>query len=41
MDRNDDGEVSPREFIGPADAFKRLDKDGNGVLDAKEAEGAM
>lgn len=40
MDRNDDGEVSPREFIGPSDVFKRLDKDGNGVLDAKEAEGA-
>lgn len=38
MDRNDDGELSPREFLGPRDAFKRLDKDGNGVLDAGEAE---
>jgi Ca2+-binding EF-hand superfamily protein len=38
MDRNDDAELSPREFLGPADVFKRLDKDGNGVLDPAEAE---
>jgi hypothetical protein len=38
MDRNDDGELSSREFLGPADVFKRLDKDKNGVLDAAEAE---
>jgi Ca2+-binding EF-hand superfamily protein len=38
MDRNDDGELSPREFLGPADVFKRLDKDKNGVLDSAEAE---
>jgi Ca2+-binding EF-hand superfamily protein len=38
MDRNDDGELSPREFLGPAEVFKRLDRDGNGVLDSKEAE---
>jgi Ca2+-binding EF-hand superfamily protein len=38
MDRNDDGELSPREFLGPRDLFKRLDADGNGVLDAVEAE---
>jgi Ca2+-binding EF-hand superfamily protein len=40
MDRNDDGEVSPREFLGPADLFDRLDPDHNGVIDAKEAEDA-
>lgn len=38
MDRNDDGELSPREFLGPADVFKRLDQDGNGLIDAMEAE---
>ncbi|HVW36841.1 MAG TPA: hypothetical protein VHB99_06035, partial [Pirellulales bacterium] len=38
MDRNDDGELSPREFLGPPDAFKRLDKDKNGVLDPAEVE---
>ncbi|HEX5444564.1 MAG TPA: hypothetical protein VFW87_12070, partial [Pirellulales bacterium] len=37
MDRNDDGEVSPREFLGPAAAFEKLDADGNGVIDAEEA----
>jgi Ca2+-binding EF-hand superfamily protein len=38
MDRNDDGELSPREFLGPPDVFKRLDKDKNGVLDPTEVE---
>jgi Ca2+-binding EF-hand superfamily protein len=38
MDRNDDGELSPREFIGTADLFQRLDQDHNGVIDVKEAE---
>jgi hypothetical protein len=37
MDRNDDGVVSPREFLGPAAIFSQLDTDGNRVLDAKEA----
>lgn len=40
MDRNDDGEVSPREFLGTADLFARLDEDHNGVIDVKEAEAA-
>ncbi|HEX7449119.1 MAG TPA: hypothetical protein VF306_16315, partial [Pirellulales bacterium] len=37
MDRNDDGEVSPREFLGPRAAFAKLDADANGVIDADEA----
>jgi hypothetical protein len=37
MDRNGDGDVSQREFLGPADVFTRLDKDANGLLDASEA----
>lgn len=37
MDRNGDGDVSQREFLGPAYVFARLDKDFNGLLDANEA----
>src|SRR5262249_21235043 len=28
MDRNGDGDVSPREFLGPPAMFRRLDADG-------------
>ncbi|HUY31517.1 MAG TPA: hypothetical protein VMV69_01955 [Pirellulales bacterium] len=38
LDRNDDGDVSRREFVGPADVFDRLDADHDGLLDADEAE---
>ena len=37
MDRNQDGEVTRREFLGPLSSFDRLDHDHNGVLDAGEA----
>lgn len=37
MDRNGDGDVSRREFTGPADLFGKLDRDGDGLLDAAEA----
>jgi Ca2+-binding EF-hand superfamily protein len=37
MDRNQDGDVSPREFLGTAENFKALDSDGDGLLDGKEA----
>ncbi len=37
MDRNGDGDVSNREFLGPADDFRRLDGDGDGLLSASEA----
>ena len=37
MDRNGDGDVSRREFTGPASVFDRLDWDGDGLLSAKEA----
>jgi len=30
MDRNRDGDLSPREFIGPREVFRRLDVDGDG-----------
>jgi hypothetical protein len=38
MDRNRDGEVSRREFLGPTAAFDRCDADGNDVLDPVEAK---
>ncbi|WP_435009019.1 EF-hand domain-containing protein [Tundrisphaera lichenicola] len=37
MDRNGDGDVSGREFNGPSSAFKSLDLDGDGLLDAEES----
>jgi Ca2+-binding EF-hand superfamily protein len=40
MDRNGDGDVSPREFLGTPEDFRRLDLDGDGLIDAQEAEKA-
>lgn len=40
MDRNRDGEVSPREFLGTRDQFSQLDADGDGFLSAEEANAA-
>jgi Ca2+-binding EF-hand superfamily protein len=37
MDRNRDGDVSRREFLGPRAAFERLDGDRDGLIDAVEA----
>jgi Ca2+-binding EF-hand superfamily protein len=37
MDRNGDGDVSHREFTGPADVFDKLDLDKDGLLSAEEA----
>ena len=37
MDRNQDGVVTQREFLGPSRSFLNLDTSGDGVLDAKEA----
>jgi Ca2+-binding EF-hand superfamily protein len=38
MDRNGDGYVSRREFLGPEELFKRLDVDGDGLISPEEAE---
>jgi Ca2+-binding EF-hand superfamily protein len=40
MDRNRDGEVSLREFLGPLSVFRRLDTNHDGYLDANEARAA-
>jgi Ca2+-binding EF-hand superfamily protein len=37
MDRNGDGDISRREFLGPRAAFERLDADRDGLIDAGEA----
>jgi Ca2+-binding EF-hand superfamily protein len=37
MDRNQDGVVSHREFLGPPPAFLAIDADDNGFLDPAEA----
>jgi len=40
MDRNGDGDVSPREFLGTPEKFKLLDEDGDGYISIEEAEKA-
>jgi Ca2+-binding EF-hand superfamily protein len=37
MDRNADGDISPREFLGTRQQFQRLDADADGLIDAQEA----
>lgn len=38
MDRNGDGDLSPREFPGTREQFAELDANGDGLIDASEAE---
>jgi Ca2+-binding EF-hand superfamily protein len=38
MDRNGDGYVSRREFLGPAHVFEKLDADADGLISPEEAE---
>jgi Ca2+-binding EF-hand superfamily protein len=41
MDRNHDGDVSRREFLGPRDQFDRLDRDKDGLIDPDEARATL
>ncbi len=38
MDRNKDGDVSMREFLGTPEEFKRIDTDGDGLISPAEAD---
>jgi Ca2+-binding EF-hand superfamily protein len=40
LDRNEDGIVSPREFLGPPEVFRMLDGDGDGMITLSEATSA-
>jgi Ca2+-binding EF-hand superfamily protein len=40
MDRNGDGDLSPREFLGSRAVFDRLDLDKDGLISVEEAEQA-
>ena len=39
-DRNNDGDITWREFLGPRDAFEQLDADRDELIDPKEADAA-
>jgi hypothetical protein len=38
MDRNGDGDVSRREFLGTDEQFREIDTDGDGLISVEEAE---
>jgi Ca2+-binding EF-hand superfamily protein len=38
MDRNRDGDVSRKEFLGSDEHFRQIDTDGDGLISAGEAE---
>jgi Ca2+-binding EF-hand superfamily protein len=38
MDRNRDGDVSRKEFLGTDEQFRAIDTDGDGLISAEEAE---
>jgi hypothetical protein len=38
MDRNRDGDVSRKEWLGTEETFKEIDTDGDGLISVEEAE---
>jgi hypothetical protein len=41
MDSNQDGVISPREFLGPSDSWKQWDRDEDGWIERDEVEGRI
>jgi len=41
MDANRDGTISRREFLGSAEKFQELDRDGNGLLELAEVQSGV
>ena len=37
MDRNNDGDISPKEWLGTDEEFRMLDTDGDGLISGEEA----
>jgi Ca2+-binding EF-hand superfamily protein len=37
MDRNNDGDISPKEWLGTEEEFRAIDTDGDGLISADEA----
>jgi hypothetical protein len=37
MDKNSDGDVSPKEFLGKPELFLLLDQDKDNLIDPREA----
>jgi Ca2+-binding EF-hand superfamily protein len=40
MDRNNDGDLTWQEFLGPREVFLRMDRDRDGLIDPQEASAA-
>ena len=38
MDRNNDGDVSPKEWLGTEEDFRQIDLDGDGLISVEEAK---
>jgi Ca2+-binding EF-hand superfamily protein len=38
MDRNRDGDLSRREFLGPLETFTQFDQDKDGLISVEEVE---
>lgn len=40
LDKNGDGSISPREFVGTPEQFRTIDADGDGLISPEEAKKA-
>ena len=38
MDRNNDGDISLKEWLGTEEEFRKIDADGDGLISVEEAE---